>query len=55
MVLWRTDLFIGNVCEKTRTTAIARQQILNMQQLNYMYNNTGPAGNGAFYSVCAKR
>jgi hypothetical protein len=52
MILWHIDLFIGNDCATNKTTAIARQLILNKQQLNY--NNTGPIGNGVFYLVCAK-
>jgi hypothetical protein len=45
--IFNTVAFLGN-----RTTAVARQQILNKQQLNY--NNRGTAGNGVFYSVHAK-
>jgi hypothetical protein len=34
------------------TAAVARQQVLNKQQLNY--NNRGSVTNGVFYSARAK-
>jgi hypothetical protein len=53
MVLWHIDPFLGNDRETiSRTTAIARQQILNKQQLNY--TNRGTVGNSVFYLVHAK-
>jgi hypothetical protein len=53
MILWHIDLFLGNDCETNKKTmAIARQHILNKQQLHY--DNKGTFGNDVFYSVCAK-
>jgi hypothetical protein len=51
--MWHIDPFLGN-SRKTnnKTTAIARQQILNKQQLNY--SNRGTVGNSVLYSVCCK-
>jgi hypothetical protein len=50
--LWHEDPFLGNDREtNNKTTAVARQQILNKQQMNY---NRGTAGNGIFSSVHAK-
>jgi hypothetical protein len=46
------DPVLGNDHETNKTTAIARQQTLNKQQLNY--NNIGTVGNGVFYSVRVK-
>jgi hypothetical protein len=41
------DTFLGNNCEiNKKTTATARQQILNKQQLNY--NSRGTVGSGVF-------
>jgi hypothetical protein len=46
-ILWRIDPFLGNDREtNSKTTAVARQQILTKQQLNY--NTRGTAGNGVF-------
>jgi hypothetical protein len=54
ITLWRIDPFLGNNREtNNKTTAVARQQILKKQQLNY--NDRGTVGNGVFYSVHAKR
>jgi hypothetical protein len=51
--MWRIDPFIGNDRETdNKTTAIARQQIRNNQQLNY--SNRGTPVNGVFYPVSAK-
>jgi hypothetical protein len=44
--MWRIDLFLGNDGKTNTTTAVAWQQILNKQQLNY--NNRGLAENGTF-------
>jgi hypothetical protein len=35
IILWRIDLFLGNDHETNKRTAVARQQILNKQQLHY--------------------
>jgi hypothetical protein len=44
---------MGNDREtNNNTSAVARQHVLNKQQLNY--NNRGTAGNGVFYSARAK-
>jgi hypothetical protein len=48
--MWRIDPFLGNDREtNNKTTAVARQHILNKQQFNY--NNRGTVGNGVFYSI----
>jgi hypothetical protein len=47
ITLWRMDAFLFNDREtNNKTTDVARQQILNKQQLNY--NNRGTVGNGVF-------
>jgi hypothetical protein len=47
VILWRIDPFLGNDRGKNNnTTAVARLQILNKQQLNY--NNRGTVGSGVF-------
>jgi hypothetical protein len=51
--LWRIDPFLGNDRETNNTTtAVARQQILNEQQLNYNHRET--VGICVFYVVLAK-
>jgi hypothetical protein len=45
-------IFLGRDRETNRETAVARQQILNKQQLSY--NNGGTVGNGVFCSVHGK-
>lgn len=51
-VMRRIDLFLGNDCDtNNKTTAVARQLILNKQQFNY--NNRGTVGKGVFYSISA--
>jgi hypothetical protein len=50
-ILWHTDLFLGNNHKTNKkTTAIARQEILNKQQLNY--SNRGTVGNNVFCGLC---
>jgi hypothetical protein len=51
-ILWRIDPFLGDDSETNKTTAVARQQILNKQHLNY--KNRGTVGKSVFYSVRAK-
>jgi hypothetical protein len=47
MILRHTDPFLGNDREtRNRITAVAMQQILNKQQLNYINRRT--IGNGVF-------
>jgi hypothetical protein len=51
--MWCIDPFLGKDRETNKkTTAVARQQILNKQQLNY--NNGGTVEKRVFYSVRAK-
>jgi hypothetical protein len=51
--MWHIDPFLGNNHEtNNKTTAVARQQILNKQQLNCSIRGT--VGNSVFYSVHAK-
>jgi hypothetical protein len=52
IILRCIDPVLGNDHDTNKTTAIARQQILNKQQLNY--SNRGTVGNGVFYSVRIK-
>jgi hypothetical protein len=53
IILRCIDPVLGNDNKtNNRTTAVARQHILNKQQLNYRNRET--VGNGVFYSVCAK-
>jgi hypothetical protein len=46
-ILWRTDPFLGNDREtNNETTAVAKQEFINKQQLKY--DNRGSVGNGVF-------
>jgi hypothetical protein len=52
VILWHIDSFLGSDRETNKATAVARQEILNKQQLSY--NSGGTVGNGVFYSDHAK-
>jgi hypothetical protein len=45
-------MFLGNESETNKTSAVARQRILNKQHL--YYNRGGTVGNGVSYLVRAK-
>jgi hypothetical protein len=52
MIMWRIDPSAGSNHKTNKVMAVARQQILNEQQLSY--NNGGTVGTSVFCMVCPK-